>query len=69
MKLRCASCAAQKKKKTATIMHEGDSLCLECYEKKLAHKAAEQENAARMKALQEQLERLSRLQEEEKRKK
>jgi len=55
MNLRCVSCAAEKKKKTATLLHEGDSLCAECYEKKLAYKRAENENAARMQEIERRL--------------
>ena len=55
MKLRCASCASNKKNRTATLLHEGDSLCQECYEKKLELARAARENADRMRAIEARL--------------
>lgn len=59
MGMKCCSCLAQKKKRTAETTHEGDTLCAKCYEEKLAYRRAEAENARKMREIEAKLEKLT----------
>lgn len=65
MSNKCCSCLAEKKKKTADVIYQGDSLCAKCYEKTLQRKVAEAEHNARMAEIEKRLESLAKAQEQE----
>lgn len=57
--MKCCSCLSDKKRTTADLTYQGDTLCAKCYEKILSRKIAEAENNAKMAEIERKLELLT----------